>query len=219
MSILSRLKTVFLGGSSQTAIRSSSLPKVQQSVVQAAVKDQHTVRLNRQTNKIEPGIECYNFHGTGSQISAIPDDFNVHHRLDLKGCKLLSSLPAGLSVPSIDLSSCISVQQLPNAMRVTFLNLTNCGSLNALPDDLRIHGGILNLKNCSNLNKLPDNMGEVAGLNLNGCSGISALPVGLTVTSWIDITGTRITDIPAEYAHLGFRHGDKVISAEAALAM
>jgi hypothetical protein len=103
-------------------------------------------------------------------------------------------------------------------MRVVFLKLNGCTGIAALPEDFRITSGILNLNGCTALKLLPDDMGDVAGLNLNGCSHITALPNGLKVSSWIDITGTAITEIPEAYAHVGFRRGNDVISAEDALA-
>lgn len=225
MSLFSRLKSIFGGAPASRSDRPapvletrSSLPKVKKPVVQEATADQRTVRLSRQTNKIAPGIICDEFDGSGSQISALPDELVVHHRLKLAQCKDLTDLPADITVPSVDLSGCTALRDLPSKMQVTFLNLSGCEGISALPGDLRITGGILNLSGCTQLTELPDNMGEVAGLNLNGCRGIMALPVGLKVTSWMDITGTGITEIPETYAAVGLRRGKDVISAEEALA-
>jgi hypothetical protein len=223
MSLFARLKSVF-GGAPAPRVdpparaATSSVPQVNKPVIQEAVTDQKSIRLARQTTKIAPGIVCNEFDGTGSQITALPDDFVAHHRLKLRQCKGLTDLPTELSVPSIDLSDCTALRQLPAKMHVTFLNLSGCEGITALPDDFQIAGGILNLSGCTGITTLPDNMGEVAGLNLNGCHGITALPDGLKVTSWMDITGTGITEIPEAYAGVGFRNGNKVINAEKALA-
>lgn len=224
MSLFSRLKAIF-GGTPASRVdrsgamseRSSSFPKVKKPVVQEATTDQRKVWLKQETNKVAPGIVCDEFDGSGSQISTLPQDLVVHQRLRLARCKDLIDLPDDLAVPSVDLSGCTALRRLPSKMQVTFLNLKGCDGIRALPGDLRISGGILNLSGCAKLKKLPENLGEVAGLNLNGCRGIKALPEGLRVTSWMDITGTGITEIPETYAVVGLRRGHDVISAEEAL--
>ncbi|MEO9515884.1 MAG: hypothetical protein ABJH45_13285 [Paracoccaceae bacterium] len=221
MSLLSRLKTIFVGmqstGSGPTETK-LSIPEVKNPVVQKAQKDQRSIRLAGQTTDIEPGIECDELQGSASQIAALPDDLIVHARLALSNCKKLTDLPESLSVPSVNLSGCTALERLPSKMNVTFLNLSGCPAINTLPEGLRISGGILNLSGCTGLKTLPDNMGEVAGLNLNGCPNIKTLPAGLKVSSWMDITGTGITEIPEAYALVGFRRGNDVVSAEEALA-
>lgn len=223
MSILSRLKSLFGGGSTSESDppaipQESSVPKVKKPVIQETITDQHYVRLKPKTNTIASGVICDHFDGSGSQIRVLPDDLVAHHRLDLVNCKELAKLPDGLSTPSINLSGCTALEHLPRGMRVSFLNLSGCAALREIPDDLRISGGILDLSGCQRLSVLPDGLGEVAGLDLNGCTGISALPRGLKVTSWVDITGTGIRTLPETYAFVGFRRGNEVISAEEALA-
>ncbi len=225
MSIFSRLKSVFGGAAAPRAeptaqAATSAVPKVSKPVAPqpTPATDQRSVRLNRQVDKIAPGIACDDFDGSSSLITAVPDDLVVRYRLKLVGCKKLTDLPTGLSVPSLDLSGCTALQRLPSGMNVTFLTLSGCQAIRELPEDLRIAGGILNLSRCTGLTSLPDNLGEVAGLNLNGCSNITGLPAGLIVTSWIDITGTKITEIPEAYSGVGLRRGIDVISSEEALA-
>lgn len=223
MSLFSRLKSVFGRPPAPPAPAPVNearrpVPKVQTPVIQEAVTDQRSIVLKRLTHKIEPGLICDDFDGTGSQITALPDDFTTRHRLKLANCTALVDLPAALSVPSVDLSGCTALQQLPAKMQVTFLNLSGSKGIGALPDAFRITGGILNLSGCTGLTALPDDMGEVAGLNLSGCGGITALPAGLKVTSWMDISGTGITEIPDAYAGVGMRRGRNVISVEEALA-
>lgn len=223
MSLFARLKSIFGGAPTQIGDVSSqdilsSIPKANESTIQGTVTNSRSIRLKPQTNKIAPGSICDDFNGSGSQITALPDEIVVHYRLKLARCKKLTDLPAELSVPSVDLSDCTVLQRLPSKMHVTFLNLNGCEGISELPEDFQITGGILNLSGCAQLTRLPDNMGEVAGLNLNGCAGIKALPTGLKVTSWMDITGTGITEIPETYAGVGFRRGKDVISVVDALA-
>ncbi|MHA3916399.1 hypothetical protein [Halovulum sp. GXIMD14793] len=223
MSLFSRLVSAFTGAASPQATSDqtsdkTNVPGVKKSVVQEAVTDQHSVRLPEATTSVAPGMVCDYLDGAGSRIKTLPDDITIRFRLRLTNCKDLTDLPDGLTIPSVDLSGCTALQQLPGGMQVTFLKLDDCDALKQLPDNLRIQGGILSLQNCTGLTRLPDNLGEVAGLDLNGCSGITKLPAGLKVTSWIDITGTGIGTLPDGYAHVGFRRGNDVISADAALA-
>ena len=223
MSLLARLKAVFGSAPAapvQTPRREapSSTPKVKKPVVQEAVTDRHSVMLSRHTTAIAPGLVCHELIGSGSQISRLPDDLVVRDRLVLVNCNDLRELPTELVVPSVDLSGCKRLERLPAKMHVSFLNLGGCDGIQALPEDFQITGGILNLTGCTQLETLPDNMGEVAGLNLTGCHRITALPEGLKVTSWMDITGTKIKEIPAAYAGVGLRRGRAVISVEEALA-
>ncbi len=209
MSLLSRLKSLFAQPSPSPA---APAPKPAQPA------DLRYIRLSLDATEIGAGIVCEELDGRGSKLQALPDDLTVKYRLALARCRELTQLPETLSVPSVNLSGCSKLVHLPRKMHLTFLNLSGCKKVTKLPEDLRMSGGILNLRACSAIEVLPDNIGEVAGLNLYGCSKVKALPEGLKVTSWIDITGTGITEIPEAYRGIGFRRDSDVISVEEALA-
>lgn len=168
------------------------------------------IRLVRAPNRevvatIEPGLKCDILNIPGAAIKALPEDIEVRMRLDLSNAAQLETLPSGLKTGSLILSNCTGLSQLPNGLDVAFLDLTGCSSLTSLPDDLKLRGGVLCLRDCPGIMCLPDGMGEVAGLDLSGCMNLVALPEGLTVTSWVDLAGTQIQDLPERFQNVGLR--------------
>lgn len=154
---------------------------------------------------VGPGLRCDVLDLRETAIETLPAGIEVRQRLELADCRALSSLPDNIATGSLNLSGCVSLRALPAGLRVAFLDLTGCLSLRALPDDLRINGGHLVLRNCQWLTRLPDDLGNIAGLDLSGCLNLTSLPEGLQPTSWIDLAGTGITELPARLDHVGLR--------------
>lgn len=69
----------------------------------------------------------------------------------------------------------------------------------SLPDDLLVRGGHVNLAGCTGLAELPV-LGQVAQLDLRNCSRLARLPAGLRVSSWLDLAGTAVTELPPALA-------------------
>lgn len=155
--------------------------------------------------QVGAGLCCNSLDFTGTQIEELPDDLSVRDRLDLGSCRHLRRLPDGLTTGSLVLSECTALAELPKGLDVTFLDLSGCTSLRTLPDDMKIRGGSLSLRGCPWITKLPVNLGAISELDLSGCLNLSRVPEGLEVTSWIDLAGTSIRELPPNMRDVGLR--------------
>lgn len=138
--------------------------------------------------------------------------------IDLSDNPELRQLPDGIHTGSLSLARCTGLKSLPAGIDVAFLDLSGCTGLTELPHDLRLRGGSLKLSGCTGLSSLPDDLGEVAGLDLSGCQGVAALPQGLVVTSWIDVAGSGIIDLPEFFDPVGVRWNGVPVSRKTAFA-
>jgi hypothetical protein len=111
-------------------------------------------------------------------------------------------LPDDISTGTLNLSGCAALESLPARLSVAFLDLADCTALRDIPHDLQLRGGRLNLRNCTRLTTLPAGLGAVAQLNLSGCLNVREIPEGLAITSWIDIGGSGIDRLPAQFDHV-----------------
>lgn len=228
MSLLSSLKRLVLGSpktvqttppSSKTPHASSSrIPPVTKSVSMAATTDVNHIRVPQDTTDLAPGTKCDMLIAQRSNLKALPSDIEVRIRLDLTGSARLEMLPDGLDTGSLILDRCQSFRALPNGVNLVFLSAVDCASLEILPEDLKLRGGGLRLSGCSALTSLPDDIGEVAYLDLKDCKNLRTLPKGLTITSWIDITGTGIKELPDGLENVGLRRSGRPVSLEEVLA-
>lgn len=154
---------------------------------------------------IGEGLRCDVLEARDVGITALPTDIEVRQKLDLTGCRALTSLPENLTTGSLLLNGCVTLRALPPGLKVVFLDLTGCATLRSLPGDMAVTGGHLILRNCQWLTRLPEHMGEIAGLDLAGCLNVTSLPDSLQVASWIDLAGTGLTALPQRLDHVGLR--------------
>lgn len=161
---------------------------------------------------IGSGLNCKFLDLLGTSIEQIPDNVTVSNRMILENCRQLTRLPDNLTVGSLNLKDCVALKELPKGLNVTFLDIEGCSSLRKLPEDLTLNGGRLNARDCYWLSTLPENLGDVAELDLAGCLNLARLPDGLNITSWIDIAGTSITELPERFDHVGLRWRGVAIS-------
>ena len=85
--------------------------------------------------------------------------------LDLRDCKSLRSLPAGLKIRG-------------------GLDLKRCKGLESLPAGLVV-GGQLELEDCTSLTSLPADLKVERGVYLEGCTALESLPVGFKVSGTV----------------------------------
>ena len=138
--------------------------------------------------------------------------------VDLSGNAELRQLPDGIHTGSLLLADCTALERLPARVDVAFLDLSGCTALKELPEDLRLRGGKLNLSGCAALTALPADLGEVAVLDVSGCRGLSSLPQGLMITSWIDVAGSGITQLPENFDRVGVRWNGVPVPRKVAFA-
>jgi hypothetical protein len=141
-------------------------------------------------------LRCFELDASETLLTEIPADLRVQNRLDLSNCADLVRLPENLRVGTLELKGCTKLASLPEGLDVCFLDVSGCIALNAWPEraDLRI--GRLTARDCTGLTHLPSYLTQLAQLDLSGCESISELPEGLRISSWLDIAGTDITEIP-----------------------
>lgn len=147
-------------------------------------------------NVLPPGLHCYDLDASDSRLEGLPKDIRVDSRLVLDNCTALKSLPRGLSAGSISLRNCPSLQALPEDLGTWFLDMTACTNFETWPSKGTINHGSLILRGCVNVRTLPTWIGRLSHLDLAGCTQISEIPDGISVSSWVDIGGTRITKLP-----------------------
>ena len=142
------------------------------------------------------GMHCYELDASGSQLTSLPSDLRIDGRLVLDNCPMPATLPVGLTTGSISLRNCTSLCALPENLSTWFLDLTGCSRFETWPEKGTIHHGSLILRNCIGVRSLPGWLGRLAQLDIAGCVQLPELPDGMTVSSWVDIGGTRITGLP-----------------------
>ena len=86
--------------------------------------------------------------------------------------------------------------ELPEGLSTWFLDLTGCQRFATWPAKGVIHHGSLILRNCASLSRLPGWIGRLAHLDVAGCNQLAEIPDGISVSSWVDIGGARITSLP-----------------------
>ena len=142
------------------------------------------------------GLHCYELDASGSALTSLPTDIQIDGRLVLDNCSALKTLPAGLTAGSISLRNCTSLCALPENLSTWFLDLTGCARFETWPAHGTIHHGSLVLRNCIEVRSLPRWIGRLAQLDVAGCIQLREIPDGIAVSSWVDIGGTWITNLP-----------------------
>lgn len=151
------------------------------------------------------GLHCYEMDASGARLSSLPADLKIDGRLVLDGCSALACLPKGLTVGSISLRNCQSLCALPEDLNTWFLDLTGCVRLEAWPANGTIHHGSLILRGCTGVRGLPAWIGRLAQLDLAGCVQLREIPNNISVSSWVDIGGTGIAQLPPSLARASLR--------------
>lgn len=131
------------------------------------------------------------------EIRELPENLEVEHRLDLSGCSNLERIPDSVrKVPILNLRGCSGLVRLPENLEVNFLDLSNCLNLESLPANGSIRYGRLDLANCLRIREIPAWVNHIAQLNVSGCANLFKLPPDLVVSSWIDVGGSGLTELP-----------------------
>jgi hypothetical protein len=155
--------------------------------------------------ELPPGLACYELDATGARLRQLPADLKIESRLVLDNCRNLLALPEGLTAGSISLRGCSSLRALPEKINTWFLDLTGCAGFETWPEQGTIHHGSLILRSCTSLRSLPPWIGRLSQLNLAGCIQLNEIPDGISVSSWVDIGGTGIRDLPPSMAGAALR--------------
>lgn len=143
------------------------------------------------------GLHCYELDASGSKLACLPDDIQIQSRLVLNNCMELAELPEGLSTGSISLRNCPSLRALPENIKTWFVDMTACMGFDTWPAHGTIQNGSLILRGCVGVRSLPTWIGRLSHLDLAGCTQLAEIPDGISVSSWVDIGGTRITGLPS----------------------
>jgi len=147
--------------------------------------------------KLPSGLSLYELDLRGTPIRELPSDLRVEYRIDLEACTELRSLPAGLKVGSLNLQGCTGLEALPEGLDVYFLDISGCESLSGWPERGSVRIGRLSAASCPWLTHLPDWVGDLAQLDVSGCPNLRQLPEGLRVSSWIELAGSGLRELPA----------------------
>jgi hypothetical protein len=130
----------------------------------------------------------------GCPIRTVPTDVRVSMKLDLSECDRLESLPPGLTIGTLVLRNCTALRQLPEGLDVWFLDLTGCHALDRWPDQITIRGGHLRLAGCTAITTLPPGLQRLSALSVRDCPNLSQLPPDLSITGWIDVAHSGISE-------------------------
>lgn len=146
---------------------------------------------------LPPGLRCSWLSAQETPLTALPDDLQVTSRLDLSGCDLLATLPAGLTVETLVLRGCTGLKALPEGVQVFVLDMPNCSQIQRFPASGPEQLARLNVRGCTQLDALPCWLKRVGQLDVSGCPRLTKLPEGLHVVSWLDVAHTPLHDLPA----------------------
>jgi hypothetical protein len=155
--------------------------------------------------RLPKGLCCYALDLTGQPVTTLPDDLHVQFKLSLRNCVRLKMLPCGLTAGSLDLAGCTALESLPEDFDVSFLDISGCPQLREWPQSARLNFGRLRARNCSGLVGLPGWLRQISQLDISGCRQIAELPADLEVTSWIDLAGTGIRNLPPSWQGTALR--------------
>jgi hypothetical protein len=151
------------------------------------------------------GLHCYELDLSRSQVRDLPADLRVDYRLDLDGCTNLQSLPQDLTVGMLNLRGCVNLRALPEGLDVYFLDISGCVGLSGWPVRGSIKIGRVVARDCTNLRSLPPYLSNISQLDLTGCARMTELAEGITIASWLDLTGTEIHSLPASLCGVRLR--------------
>ena len=155
--------------------------------------------------KLPAGLSCYELNASRTSLESLPENLSVECALELEGCSNLKSLPANLKVGTLNIANCTSITALPEGLNVWFLNVSGCTRLTSFPRRAEIARGNLNVNGCQALLALPDYLTELGTLDIGNCPQLTSLPPRLHVSSWIEIAGSGLTELPKQLQHVGIR--------------
>ena len=151
---------------------------------------------NTTLTELPDSLSCYELSAKNSKLTKLPDDIQVTSRISLDDSADLSYLPTGLTTGSLSLVGCNAIDAIPEGINVWFLNLDNCTRFKQWPAQGNLQGGTLSLRNCIDLTSLPEWLTTLANLDISGCALLNTLPNGMSVTGWIDVGGSGVTQLP-----------------------
>jgi hypothetical protein len=166
--------------------------------------------------KLPEGLQCYSLSLAGQPLASLPPGLQVEFKLDLTGCEQITKLPQSFSVSTLVLTNCVRLTALPECLDVNFLQLDGCTALRGWPETAQVARGWVRARGCSALEQLPSRLGPLASLDLRGCRRIASIPPGVTICSWVDIGGSRITSLPETVCHVGLRWRGVPVTAQIA---
>src|SRR5262249_13553368 len=138
-------------------------------------------------------------------LTSLPPGLTVQFKLSLRNCKSLVTLPRGLKAGSLDLAGCTSLSALPEDFDVSFLDISDCPQLCDWPRSASLDFGRLRARNSIGLTGLPGWLKRISQLDIRGCRQIDSLPAALEVTSWVDLAGTGIRQLPTSWKGTALR--------------
>lgn len=144
--------------------------------------------------ELPSGLKCYELVLSRTPIVSLPDDLQVRSRLDLSHADSLERLPDGLTVGTLVVRSCTALRTLPEGLDVWFLDLTGCWAFETWPRSATIRSGRLQLQGCTAIVSLPHYLTRIAALNVRDCPNLTSLPRDMTVTGWIDVGRSGLTE-------------------------
>lgn len=158
--------------------------------------------------ELPAGLTCYELNLARTAIRSLPMDLQIASRLDLTGCDRLEELPEGLTTGTLILRGCNALGALPEELDAWFLDLSGCWAFDNWPAAATIRGGRLLLRGCTAMSRLPDYLQRLAALDVCDCPNLKSLPPRLTVTGWLDVGRSGLTDesvLPAGLAETQIR--------------
>jgi hypothetical protein len=159
----------------------------------------------KQLRKLPAGLACYELDASGTSLTTLPDDLQVECSLTLTDCRELSSLPRNLKVGTLNVANCTDLTELPEGLDVWFLNVSGCTRLTHFPQQARIEHGAIIASGCMALCELPDYLTDLGTLDVGNCPQLTSLPPKLQVSSWIEVAGSGIKDLPSRLKDVGVR--------------
>jgi len=148
----------------------------------------------RDVTSLPHGLTCYELNLSRTPIRMLPDDLRVDSRIDLSGCERLEQLPDGLTVGTLILRGCTALTRLPERLDVWFLDLTGCWAFETWPQSASIHSGRLQLRGCTALRSLPPYLNRLSALNVRDCPNLTSLPDNISVSGWLDLGHSGLTE-------------------------
>jgi hypothetical protein len=142
-------------------------------------------------------LRCAWLSAQATPLTTLPDDLQVTSWLDLSGCDLLTTLPAGLTVDTLVLRGCTGLVTLPEHLHVFVLDMPTCLRIQHFPESGPEQLARLNVRGCTQLTTLPSWLRRVGQLDVSGCAKLEELPEGLRVVTWLDLAHTSLRSLPA----------------------
>lgn len=162
------------------------------------------------------GLHCTWLSAQGTPLTTLPNDLQVTSRLDLSGCDLLATLPAGLTVETLVLRGCTGLKALPEGMQVFVLDMPNCSQIQYFPASGPEQLARLNVRGCTRLDALPSWLKRVGQLDVSGCTKLEELPENVHVATWLDLAHTSLRRLPTSLQGVQLRWHSVIVDEQIA---